>query len=296
MELYQLEYFQAVAKQKHFTKAAEFLHLSQPTLSRQIKLLEEELDTELFYRNGKQLTLTKSGEYLLQRTEKVLGDVNRLKMDLKHKVDGRKMLSIGTIPTVSRFYLPNIIPQVQSQNQSVKYQLSVDWTSQEVLENLDQGKFELCIAQPVKKKGYERVSLFFDPFVLLVPNNDQWRSVNKISLTDLQKESFILTTYPCSIRDTIIHTCLEKGFKPSIVTETDHICAVKGLVAAEVGISFMPLLTLKETRLPKNIKYILIDEPIGREISLMWLKNKKMSEWANRFIGHFKLHSNDQAQ
>lgn len=195
MEIRLIKYFLTIAEEKNITKAAEKLHMSQPPLSRQLKLLEDELGVVLFERSNKKLELTQEGYYLKSRSEEILELIEQTEMQLKEMSKGvRGTINIGTIETAGLGVLPNWIAEFQKQFPNVKYSM---WSgnSDEITEKLNKGLIDIGIVrEPFNKEMYEYVNLEEESWVALINKEHKFaQEINEtISLNKIGHEPIII--------------------------------------------------------------------------------------------------------
>lgn len=182
MDIRVLRYFLAVASEGNITKAAEKLHITQPTLSRQMMDLEEEMGTSLFIRGKKQIILTDNGILLQQRAKEIVGLLDKTKRDIANEDDlVGGVVSIGCVETIASQILPNVLKQFSAEHPMVKYELySAD--GDDIREKIDRGDIDMGILiEPIEAAKYDYIRL---------PYYDQWGVIMKDTNPLASKETF----------------------------------------------------------------------------------------------------------
>ncbi len=282
MELYQLGYFIEIARQRHFTRAAERLHMAQPALSQQMKNLEAELGTPLFIRGKKETHLTAAGKALLPRAEALLAQAEAARAAVTDvaQVRGGKLI-VAAIPSVCAGLLPELLHAFGRKHPGVKLQLIED-SSERVAISVESGHADLGFLQlPASKAAFESRVLITEPFVALVAATHSLADEKEIPLKQLAGESFIF--YKGRARDSALEACRKAGFEPHIACESGELETIRALVAARVGIAIVP--KLATTLLPKNTRAVPLKQPgLQRQIAAVWKKGGGLSPAASLLL------------
>lgn len=267
MELYQLEYFLAAARERNFTRAAARLHLAQAALSEQIRKLESELGTSLFHRGRRESVLTAAGETLRLHAEALLDRADaarRAVQDLIGLRGGR--LTIGAIPSVSACLLPDAIAAFRNRHPLVELAL-FEGTSESVAQWVESGRVEFGIVQlPTSGGSFDEALLFSEPFVVLLAKAHPAAQQRRITLAKLAQESFVF--YKGRARDTALTACRAAGFEPRIACESSELETIRSLVAAGLGVAILPELA---TRHPTAgcVAVHLRGDPVERQVAVL---------------------------
>lgn len=282
MELYQLGYFIEIARQRHFTRAAERLHMAQPALSQQMKNLEAELGTPLFIRGKKETQLTAAGKALLPRAEALIAQAEAARAAVSDvaQVRGGKLI-VAAIPSVCAGLLPELLHAFGRKHSGVKLQLFED-SSERVAASVESGHADLGFLQlPASKAAFESRVLITEPFVALVAASHALANEKEIPLKQLAGESFIF--YKGRARDSALEACRKAGFEPHIACESGELETIRALVAARVGIAIVP--ELATTLLPKNTRAVPLKQPgLQRQIAAVWKKGGGLSPAASLLL------------
>lgn len=272
MELRHLSYFQAVAEELNFRKAAERLFISQPGLSRQIRQLEEILEVQLFERDQKHVELTRAGEYLKSEVDFVLNHLETTKVQLKKIALGKVgELRIGFLGSASNKVLPDLLTRINASEPLITTSLE-ELSNQMQVEMIQKDKLDLgfvrlsSVPQDLKMKG-----VFRDTFSLVVPENHPINEIDFKSVGQFSEESFILfsSDYSNFYFEQIMSICRNSGFSPKIKHKSVHALTIFRLVENGLGIAIVPS-SLKEGY-DLKVRFMEIPGiPQFTELSVIW--------------------------
>ena len=246
MKLRQLQFFIAVAEELSFSRAAIKLHVAQPSLSTQIKALEEEVGARLFERDKRHVSLTPAGRRFQQRAISVLSMADSAKSEARSTARGQLgMIALGyTALSMFSTALPHAIRQFRRREPNVVMTLR-ELTSLEQLHELGERTLDVGVLRKVDvgaPKGITIVEWYRTPLVAAIPQDHPRAASDLLSLNDLKDESFIM--YPrgagTGIYWQVIDLCTAAGFRPRVVREVIESSTIIGLVAAGVGIAIVP--------------------------------------------------------
>lgn len=290
MELRHLLYFKTVAEQLHFRKAAELLFISQPPLSRQIKELEEELGVLLFIRSNKRVSLTDAGKYFKAEVEAIFARLEESKNTVKkiHVMDSGE-LKIGYISSVYQPHLAAVLKQMRIEFPFVKTSL-YELPTVKQIEAIEQGQLDAGILRaPVHSEKIKLKSLYFDPFMVVMPDTAGLQFDGEEELAALIKDMpfiFFNKEYAPDYHQKLMEICGRMGFKPHIVHEANNVHSIFQLVEAGLGVSILPL-SLKNQYTHLHISfYDLAAIPIVTEVVLAY-KKAVVNQALNWFITHY---------
>ncbi|HUC04065.1 MAG TPA: LysR family transcriptional regulator [Acidimicrobiales bacterium] len=247
MQLHQLSYALAVAEERHFTRAAARLHLAQPSLSRQVRLLEHELGVVLFNRKPGQgsVSLTAEGEALLPFIRRVLADVDATAAEaraLTGMVRGR--LSIGATPSLITRVLAPVLVQFHASHPGIEF-LLVEAGSRQLVRQLGSGEVDLAlVVLPITDPQVATTPLFDDPLVLAVAPEHPLASRRRVTVADLHALPLIMFREGYDLRAVTMAACLEAGVQPRLVSEGGEMDGVLALVASGLGAAVVPAIAL----------------------------------------------------
>ena len=248
MELRHLSYFQAVAEELNYRKAAERLFISQPGLSRQIKQLEEELGVQLFERDKKHVELTAAGAFLKGEVDFVLNHLESTKQQLLEIAAGREgELRIGFLGSASNQVLPDLLKKLNSNLPKITTSLE-ELSNQIQVEMIQKDKLDLGFVRLASvPEDLEMKSVFRDTFSLVVPSDHPIQAKSFKSVGQFAAESFVLfsSDYSNYYYEQILGICRDAGFMPKIKHKSVHALTIFRLVENGLGVAIVPT-SLKE--------------------------------------------------
>jgi LysR family hydrogen peroxide-inducible transcriptional activator len=282
MTLTELKYIVAVARERHFGRAAEACFVSQPTLSVAIRKLEDELGVVLFERGGTEVGITDMGLRIVAQAQKVLEEAAMLKEIARQGEDPLAgPLRVGVIYTIAPYLLPRLVPTQVEQTPQMPLVLQENFTAR-LLELLRQGELDCAIvALPVPDSGMSIEPLYDEPFVVAVPASHPWAERERIRSEELKQETMLLLGAGHCFRDQVLDVCPEfarysassEGIQRSF--EGSSLETIRHMVAAGLGITIMPASSLNVTG-PEDrlLRYIPFEEPVpDRRVVLIWRKS-----------------------
>ncbi len=269
--LRQLEYLVAVAETLSFRAAAARCHVSQPALSEQIRLLEEQLGVRLLERDSQRVALTAAGSQVLERARAVLDDVEGL-VDAALGQGGPLAgpLSLGLIPTVAPYVLPGLLAAARRAHPRLRLVLREARTAT-LLEELRAGHLDAgLLALPVTVPGLASVPVGEDPFLLAVPRGHKLAAKGPARLADLRREEVLLLEDGHCLRDQALALCGEAGAQETEDVRATSLHTLVRLVAAGLGITLLPALARDEAEGERVVLRPFRDPPPGRTLGLAW--------------------------
>ena len=271
MELRHLRYFVALADRLNFTRAAALVHVSQSTLSHQIKQLEDELGTILFDRNAKRVALTPEGELFLARSLDALNSLDEgvrlLSAPSAAPVEGK--VRVGVTPTFSATLIPKCVAALLTRHPSVRAVVK-ELTPEAIREDLIRGELDIGIAYPpLEKAGLSSEPLFDEEMVVVVRAGHPLARKRRIRLVDLHRQGVVLPTGYFSIREVIDGYFLAGGAEPRIAAEIDSFAATFALLGRLDLAAIVP-----ESAVPATGDFhsIPIERPFARRTATLYLK------------------------
>lgn len=286
IDIRHLEYFSEVARQLSFTKAALILHVSQPSLSKTIKSVEEELGVTLFYRSSKQLELTDAGKAVLVNTKIVLESFKNLTSELTDILELKKgEIRIGIPPIIGAAFFSKLISQFKKVYPTVEIILTEVGTKQ-IKQEVEEGSVDIGLIcnLPNQSDSFEIINLLIDPLMLIVQRENPIASKKIAYFSDLENESFILYRKDFSLHDRIMEECLKNGFYPNVVCESSQKDFIIEMVEAKLGVALLPCKICREIR-NEGIKTLPLDKSnLKLELGMIWKKNKYLPFVVREFI------------
>ncbi|MGX9136110.1 LysR family transcriptional regulator [Rummeliibacillus sp. JY-2-4R] len=284
MDIRQLTYFIEVAKYKSFTKASKSLHLSQSTLSKVVKNLEEELKVELIDRSAKKIELTDAGEIVLAEGEIIMESVNDLSTHLYDLMNLKKgKIKIGIPNIIGFLFFPKIIKGFNNLYPDIQIKISED-DSKKVKQEVKDGILDLGVVMlPVDEKEFDVIPFVSGELSLFVHHDHPLAQKKKVEMNELKDENFILFKQEF-IHEIIVQHCLRAGFRPKIAYEISEWGFISEMIGENLGIAICPKPMAK--KVDQNlIKVIPIVNPsIPWNLGLISKKKKHASPAVQEFI------------
>jgi LysR family hydrogen peroxide-inducible transcriptional activator len=294
MTLTELKYIVAVARERHFGKAADACFVSQPTLSVAVKKLEEELDIKLFERSANEVTVTPLGEEIVRRAQSVLEQASSIRDIAKRGKDPLAgPLKLGVIYTIAPYLLPDLVRQVITHSPQMPLVLQENFTVK-LLEMLRTGEIDCAIlAEPFPDAGLATALLYDEPFYAAVPASHPLAAQRSVTTEQLKRETMLLLGNGHCFRDHVLEVCPEfarfssdaEGIRKSF--EGSSLETIKHMVAAGMGITLVPRLSVPRHALAQKkrrrgeedfVTYLPVQDgpgapPPTRRIVLAWRRS-----------------------
>jgi DNA-binding transcriptional LysR family regulator len=242
--LRQLRAFLAVARQQHFRRAAESLHLSQPAVSRHIADLEDELGLRLFDRNTREVVPTEAGRYLESAVGRVLDELEGVLAHVHSEGERRRgKVHVASVPTLSAGLMPQCIADCAQRYPELSIQLH-DQAQTLVLDSVLGGEVDFGLAiDPPAGSEFDRELILRDPFVLVCRPDHPLAQLDRVPWRKLQGQPLVLLDYSSGSRRLIDHALSSRGIVVDIVQQTGHTLTAFRMVEAGLGISVSPALS-----------------------------------------------------
>jgi LysR family transcriptional regulator, hydrogen peroxide-inducible genes activator len=281
MTLTELRYIVAVAREKHFGRAAEACSVSQPTLSVSIKKLEEELDVRIFERGASEVSVTPLGEEIVRQAQAVIEGAAGIRETAKRRKDPLDgALRLGVIYTIGPYLLPNLVKQTIERVPQMPLMLQENFTAK-LLELLRTGELDCAImAEPFPDTGLAIAPLYDEPFVVAVPKSHALAKRQSISADELKHEKMLLLGTGHCFRDHVLEVCPEyalfstsdsEGMRKTF--EGSSLETIKHMVASGMGITIVPQLSVPAEEQP-HIAYVPFTKPVPtRRVVLAWRRS-----------------------
>ncbi|AXL52742.1 LysR family transcriptional regulator [Paraburkholderia caffeinilytica] len=287
MTLTELKYIVAVARERHFGRAAEACFVSQPTLSVAIKKLEDELNVQIFERGTSEVSVTPIGEQIVTQAQRVLEQTLAIKEIAKQGKDPLVgPLRLGVIYTIGPYLLPTLVKQMIQRVPQMPLMLQENYTVK-LIELLKQGEIDVAImALPFPETGLMQRPLYDEPFVVALPSGHAWENRTKIDAEDLKQETMLLLGSGHCFRDHVLGVCPElmrfsqnaDGIQKTF--EGSSLETIRHMVASGVGITVLPRMSVQEVKPHAGgidaglLSYVAFDEPVpDRRVVLAWRKS-----------------------
>lgn len=282
MEFRQLEYFRMISKLENFTRAAEFLHVSQPSVTKAIKNLEAELKVTLIDRTQKHVVLTPEGKAFLLHATKILQDVEEAVKDMgRFQTSQQGVVKLGMPPMIEAYLFPDIFTYFKEEYPHIEVDVVEYAYSAKVQSKIEENVLDLGIILGGERQGKNKLLLMQDQLCLCVHNEHPLRFADKVDFSQLAKEKFILQPPETMQYKKICARCKKRGFAPDVLLNTAQLKTIKHLVANGAGVSFLLNLVTKDET---SFSIVPVEPPIWMDICLVWSPNKCLSQAGQTFV------------
>ena len=288
MDVRQLRYFMAIVEEGQISRAAKRLHIAQPPLSLQLKLLEEELGVQLIERNTRSLQPTSAGHELYQRAEQIISMIDAAAKEVgEHNKSLRGVLSIGSPPALGNLFMPARIERFHQQYPDIRFMWREGNTFR-IIELLDANIIEFGLVRlPVREGAYDMIHLLTEPWMVMV-RKEKGRQPKSVTLAKLASMPLLLMHRQSGIRahDMVIDAFASNGLTPNILCESDNVLALLSLVERGLGAAIMPQSTLNLR--PEGFHAMQIaDCKLESSTAMIWPKGRRLSAAAHLFLDMF---------
>ncbi|WP_256646364.1 DNA-binding transcriptional regulator OxyR [Thermomonas paludicola] len=281
MNLRDLKYLVALADLRHFGQAAEACFVSQPTLSTQIRKLEEELGVTLIERAPRNIMLTAAGQDVVQRARRIVADVEEMKESARRSRDPESgTLRLGVFPTLGPYLLPHIIPGLRERFPQLEL-LLVEEKSDVLLQRLRDGKLDAALlALPLHDEQLQAQFLFDEPFLLAVPARHPLARKKTLRIEALNEETLLLLEDGHCLRDQALDVCRLSGAQEKSGFRATSLETLRQMVASGVGVTLLPALSVHAPIVqPDGIQLVPFTAPApNRRIALVWRKSSALED------------------
>ena len=282
MTLTALRYILAVARARHFGRAADACFVSQPTLSVGIKKLEDELGVMLFERNSSEVTVTPVGARIVEQAARILelaSELKALAQEGKNQLLGP--LRLGTIYTIAPYLLPQLIPQLHAAAPLMPLILEENFTAS-LVEKLRWGELDaIIISLPFEEPGIETLTLYSEPFRVVIPRGHAWGAKSAINADELLQESLLLLSSGHCFRDQVLKVCPALNRSANTLgnmqktLESSSLETIRHMVASGAGITVMPCTALPSGGIDQELlEFRPFSDPVPhRVVALAWRRS-----------------------
>lgn len=285
MDIRHLQYFLEVARHKSFTKAAQSLFITQPTISKTIKSLEEELGVHLLDRIGKQVELTDAGIAIERQAQVIVKSFQNLSSELSDLMNlKRGHIRIGLPPMIGASFFPQVIGEFHKAYPEITLQLFEDG-AKKVEVDVASGALDIgVVVWPTGEDVFEYFPFVEDKLNVLVHPEHRLAGRTRITLNELADDSFVLFQENFALHDRIIEECVRCGFQPKVVYESSQWDMIAEMVAAKLGVALLPDTMCRELD-PKRVRVLqLQDSVIPWNLAMIWRKDRYLSFAAREWI------------
>jgi LysR family transcriptional regulator, hydrogen peroxide-inducible genes activator len=294
LKLKDLRYLVAVADTRHFGRAAERSFVSQPTLSAQLKKMEDYLGVQLIERAPKRVSLTAAGEEIVARARRILessDEIVELAKGHRDPLAGR--LKVAFLPTIGPYLLPNVAARLRKHLPRLELML-YEYQTDPMLEKLHSGEIDVGIlALPVVLDGFDSYELYKEPFTVAMPANHKLASRTSIRIEDLSHETLLLLEDGHCLRDQALDICASGDVHEKQDFRATSIETLRQMVAAGVGITLLPELAGRGAY--GNARGVVIkpfNRPVPtRTIGAIWRKSSARRDAILALAKHIEAHA-----
>ena len=271
LTLRQLRYLVALARHRHFGRAAADCAVTQPALSVQIRELEKEIGIELVERRPNEIVLTEIGAEVVQRAERILAATHDLVDFARHRGPLTGQLKLGIIPTLAPYVLPRLLPGLQTKYPHLRLDVRETQTRM-LLDELAGGELDCAmLALPVEGPDLETLRLFDDPFLLALPAVEEPGLKAPIALDDVDRRRLILLEEGHCLRDQALAFCATSRRDQPARLGATSLATVMQMVANGYGVTLLPQVAAEVEARDRRVKVLRFKEPQpGRTVGLAW--------------------------
>ena len=287
MEVHQLRYFCAVAESGNFTRAAEATRISQPSLSQQIRKLEDELGAKLFDRLPRSARLTQFGKAFLPKAQAILRQIGEARVEIREmaSVESGEVV-LGAIPTIAPYLLPAMLSSFARQHSSVSVSV-VEEITPTLLERLHEGTIDLALlALPVAGDELICDELMQESLFAVLPEKHPFATRRSLTLDDLRDEPFLLLKEGHCFRENALQACRQSRMNPKVVFESGQFATILAMVSAGMGVSVVPQMAASNTVGCRFVK--ISDKRIQRRIGVVRLKYRYPTRAQRALLEHLQ--------
>ncbi|QOY62303.1 LysR family transcriptional regulator [Lysobacter sp. H21R4] len=291
MNLRDLRYLVALAEHRHFGRAAAASFVSQPTLSTQIRKLEEELGVTLVERAPRKVMLTPVGRDIVERARRVLADVDQMAEIARRSQDpDAGSTRLGMFPTLGPYLLPHVLPGLREKFPRLEM-LLVEEKTDALLERLREGRLDAALlALPIHDDQLHVETLFEEPFLLAVPRQHALAKRRSLAIDDLDRIPLLLLEEGHCLRDQALDVCRLTGAGERDGFRATSLETLRQMVAAGVGLTLLPALSVQPPVPPSpDIALLPFEgESPHRTIAMVWRRTSAMASLLERIAGQLR--------
>ncbi len=288
MNFREMSYVVAVADLRNFSLAAKQCHVSQPTLSVQIRKLEESLEVKIFERDNKHVMVTEEGRAVIESARRILQEVETIKeIAERSRNPFAGKFRLGAFPTLSTYIFPNIVPQIKELMPDLRLILIEEKTSA-LIDRLHKGEIDAALlAMPVHEDFFEIKELFDDRFFLAVPSDHPLIQNTEIDMEELAQYPLLLLEEGHCLRDNALEVCQQHNIPEEQDFRATGLETLRQMVKAGTGITLMPEIAINYPEM--GIHYIPFKDPAPhRTIGLVYRKISTKKEILHKVEGLLK--------
>jgi LysR family transcriptional regulator, hydrogen peroxide-inducible genes activator len=293
MEFRQLLYAIQIAAERNFSRAAEKLHIAQPSLSQQLSKLEKELGVLLFKRSTNSVELTYAGSVFVEKAQQIVDMTDQLRREMEDIADMRKgRLVVGSLPMTGAHVLPHVLPVFREAYPDIEIVLIEESTKRLEQLTASGGTDVSLLSLPLIEPSLAYLPVLEEEICLAVPPHhalsEESNLHSEIPVSRLEDEPFVLLKKGQGFRAIAHDLCQAAGFDPRVVFESANIETVQALVAAGMGISFLPKMMMRSDWQGPAPTYLALEGHPTRTLVIAYRKGRYLSNAAEAFITTFQ--------
>lgn len=284
MDIRHLKYFMEVVRCRSFTKAAESLHITQPTISKMVKSIEDELGVVLLNRSGKHVEPTDAGLAIMNQAQLIVNSFDSLSSDLADIVQLKKgKIRAGLPPMAGASFFPKVIGEFRRLYPNIRIELIEDG-AKKIEKGIESGSLDIgVVVMPTSDELFHSFAIVRENLMLVVHPGHRLAELSSVPLGELKEEPFILFRNDFALHDRIPAACIRAGFQPNVVFESSQWDFISEMVAADLGIAMLPETVCRNLD-SRRIAVVPLEPPgIPWHLAMIWRKDAYMSyalrEW-----------------
>lgn len=285
MDIRQMQYVLELARTGSFTKAAHALHITQPTLSKTIKSLEDELGVSLFNRDGKRIELTDAGRAIADQAANIVESFHNLRLELNDLTNLNKgLIRVGIPPMAGSSFFPQVIRRFREKYPGLVIQ-TVEDGAKKLEQKVAEGRLDMgVVLLPVDEERFDSFTVVKEHLKVLVHPGHSMAEKTAVRLAQLAGEPFILFREGFALHDRIIAACVGAGFRPNVLYESSQWDFIYEMAAAGLGIAMLPE-TICRVLDPSRVRLLDLNEPrIPWHLGMIWHRRGYLSFAAREWI------------
>lgn len=282
MKLIQMQYFQMVCKYNSVSRAAEELHISQPTISNSIRELEDQFGIQLFHRIKKRLVLTKEGEYFLHKVHEILKITHSLDLDMASFGRMQNIIKLGVPPMIGTMLFPSMFGVFKPMYPEIQLDI-YEHGSKRTIQLMEEDALDMAIVitNDLDTCKFNVIDILETQIVLCAKNSPPWSEKTSVTIEELEQEPLILLKEDSFQNSTIKQHFSARGIRPNIIMYSNQMLTLQKFVTEEIAKAFLfQELVTKGS----GICGIPLNPPIQIQIGLIWKKERQMYSSTSKFI------------
>ncbi|WP_261835423.1 LysR family transcriptional regulator [Vibrio ishigakensis] len=279
----ELAYFVTLVETQNFTRASEKLFVTQPTISKALKSLEDSAGQPLVHRKGRDIELTEAGKVVYEHAITILNNISEMQQrldDIRELKSGH--ITIGIPPMVGHLYT-ELLQEFSRSHPSIEVTV-VEGGGRKIEQDLLSGDIDVALSMlPTREDRFEYESVGDYPIYAVLPKDDKWLGESKLELTELKDIPFYLYTSEFTITQIIERLCKDKGFVPRVGIKSSQWDFLAAMVKSGLGVSFIPEPICRNLN-PKDYCFRELSDELRWRLALMWSRERYLSKASQAFV------------